>query len=318
MNFPHPFVPDMSTRAGRMMAAGRCKVTLTRDGTDDHITVLFQAVADNRDRTYDPQQNKNWVDCEMADATHLFAEVPTPSGGWNDKIGTYYPKSRDGRWYDADHADPTRVRAAFLAAWWIQKAESKTVWGFTFQEAIECGVCGLELSDPVSVARGIGPTCYGRLTGSHHQEKWKGPEIPKDDLDVTDQKITFRKTFKDPTERNPDGSVKVEHAHRYHVPEEPQETIEDLGLPSAAENAAYGLLKGMSEEQLRTLAEWVEMRTDQVVKMRKALIAEVREQLDPDNDPIGYNIGEAQDALMDERLSDEDREEARDQSFMGR
>lgn len=29
-----------------------------------------------------------------------------------------------------------------------------------------CGVCGLELTDPVSIERGIGPTCFGKATGT--------------------------------------------------------------------------------------------------------------------------------------------------------
>lgn len=33
------------------------------------------------------------------------------------------------------------------------------------EEAV-CGVCGLELTDPVSIERGIGPTCAGKSTGT--------------------------------------------------------------------------------------------------------------------------------------------------------
>lgn len=312
MNFPHPFTPDMITRAGRMMTAGRCKVTMTYP-SGEHITILFQAVADNRDRSAFPKENKNWVDCQLADASHLFAEVPTPSGKWNDKLGTYYPKSRDGRWYDADNADPTRVRAAFLCAMWLEG--QKVPDDFKFVEAAECGAfgCGLELTDPVSVARGIGPTCYGKLTGSVHAKKWSQVEQPQLDETVTADEDTVPASLErlrtagliDQTDRNPDGSVKVAHAHRYHETQEPEIPYEDLGLPSAAENAAYGLLKGMSEEQLRTAQEWVEMQIEKVVKMRKELVAEAREA----EDPIGDDVGEAQDMLNNNY---------RDQSFMGR
>jgi hypothetical protein len=29
-----------------------------------------------------------------------------------------------------------------------------------------CGMCGMELTDPVSIERGIGPQCYGKQTGT--------------------------------------------------------------------------------------------------------------------------------------------------------
>lgn len=280
MNFPHPFTPDMATRAGRMMAAGRCKVTMVNQANvpQTHVTILFQSVADNRDRTAFPDVNKNWVDCQLADATHVFAEVPTPSGQWNDKIGTYYPKSRDGRWYDADNADPQRVRAAFLCAAWLEGQTSPP--NLKFMESTECGVCGLELTDPVSVERGIGPTCYGRLTGSKHATKWTGGNLEQQVFEATPEAV-----------RDDDGRVEVDHAHKYHSQEDPEESYEDLGLPSAAENAAYGLLKGMSESQLEALVEWSQLRLEQVVQMRRLLVAEGRAALPSDSGMEAHSPG---------------------------
>lgn len=36
----------------------------------------------------------------------------------------------------------------------------------TVVEESVCGHCGAELTDPVSIERGIGPTCYGKTTGT--------------------------------------------------------------------------------------------------------------------------------------------------------
>lgn len=170
MYFPHPFHPDESTRAGRMMMAGRVKVTMTSPTTGDHITILFKCIADNRNRQYKGNVDKNWIECSYPDATHVFAEVPNASGEWNDKVGTYYP--RTGKWFDADRADKSRVWAAQAVAHWLEHPGTPPA-GARYQEASECGVCGKELTDPASIERGIGPVCLGRLTGSHHQEKVK-------------------------------------------------------------------------------------------------------------------------------------------------
>lgn len=174
MEFPHPFIPDATHRAGRMMSAGRCKVTVQKVSTGEHITVLFKCFADNRERQYNPDISKNWIDCPLRDATHIFTEVPKAGEGFNDKIGTFYPKG--GKWYDADNADPRRVDAAMMAANWIvgNTPADGMQWGssfYTFQEADECGVCGKELTDPESIPRGIGPVCLGKATRSHHQIK---------------------------------------------------------------------------------------------------------------------------------------------------
>lgn len=180
MNFPNTLSPDLNTRAGRMLAAGRVKVTVTSHATGEHITILFKAFCDNRDRQF-KSTGKNWEPCTLDEATHVFVEVPN-QGDWNDKVGTFYP--RNGRWYSADNADPARVYAAALVARWVN--------GETFeshcQEASECARCGLELTDPVSIARGIGPVCLGNMTGSQHQVKVKEAVEQRDIADATYEK----------------------------------------------------------------------------------------------------------------------------------
>jgi hypothetical protein len=266
VGFPSPFVPDVTHRAGRMMAAGRVKVTMTDKRTNEHFTVLFKSFADNRDKQFDPEISKRWAPCFYEQATHVFVEIPNAQGGWNDKIGTFYPKSN--RWYDADNADTERIEAACLIAQWI--AGMSTNADLVFQEAIECGVCGLELSDPVSIARGIGPTCYGRLTGSQHQVKNVAKKVDEDD----------------------------------------EYSYDNLGITDAGMSSIARMIQGMSEEQLETMRECLDTRLQEVVQMRKDLVAEVRGILAEEDSPKSF--------------SDEDPEscvpgrDATDRSFMGR
>lgn len=189
MEFPHSLHADESTRAGRMLAAGDVRVTVTDVGTDEHITVRFKAILDNRENNGqrpEPSQNKNWVRAPLARATHVFIEVPSAGGTYPDKIGTFYP--RTGRFFSDTAADPARVEAAILSAYWLEGgydglegAFGDGIAQYDLQEESYCGKCGRQLTDPVSIERGIGPECYGADTGSQHQVK-----VSKPVADLTD------------------------------------------------------------------------------------------------------------------------------------
>ncbi len=183
MNFPTSIVPDMNTRAGRMLAAGRVKVTVTQ-GDGEHITILFKSFADNRERQYQ-DVSKRWVACPLHDATHVFAEVPNASGEWNDKIGTFYPLTT--RWYSADNADARRVNAAAIAAHWLAAPGFLPDGVKEIVEQSECARCGKELTDPESIRIGIGPVCLGKMeTGSQHQVKERIERAINDTGDAND------------------------------------------------------------------------------------------------------------------------------------
>lgn len=174
--FPHPLVANEATRAGRMLASGDVRVTITSSRTGQHITVRFKAFKDNREKDgYRPmpEHDRNWVRVPLADATHVFMEVPSASGDFPDKIATYYP--RTGRFYKDRNADEHRVWAAMAAASWLTDDMQHPRWNYraqaTYQEESYCGVCGRTLTDPVSIDRGIGPMCLGQATGSHHEQK---------------------------------------------------------------------------------------------------------------------------------------------------
>jgi len=172
MEFPTQLKADTSTRAGRMLEAGDIRVTVTRltdspDATGTHITVRIRAFRDNREG----ERGKNWLRVPLPEATHVFIEVPNASAEWPDKVGTWYP--RTGQFFPDKNADPERVEAAALAARWLNEGSqaSEFIGQWHFQEEAYCGKCGLALTDPESIRRGIGPTCLGKETGSKHQVK---------------------------------------------------------------------------------------------------------------------------------------------------
>lgn len=149
---------DGETRARRMLEAGNVKITVKSRKTGEHITVDFQSRR---------KENGRWRPVHPRDASHIFIKVPHPGGGFGDQIGTLYP---NWEFRSPAHADLKRIWAA-QAAWnWIMGVDRLDA---EFSEASECGRCRRELTDPESIARGIGPECLGKLTGSQHQVKEK-------------------------------------------------------------------------------------------------------------------------------------------------
>ncbi len=143
-----------------MAAAGRITVTFTSEATGEHITVT----AKSRKNV-----DGKWVGCPLAEAMVVFFSVPQAGGGWDDKIG----KATRGKGFvPAPGADPARVFCAKKLIAFIGGADMPA--GLTAQESECCGKCGRALTDPVSIDRGIGPECFGQLTGSKHETKKKG------------------------------------------------------------------------------------------------------------------------------------------------
>jgi hypothetical protein len=173
-SFPEVLEADEKTRAGRMLAAGDVRVTVTYIPTEQHITVRFKALLDNRYADGErprPNVTKNWIRVPLKEASHVFVEVPRSGGEWPDKIGGFYP--RTGRFFSDDDADPERVETAALAARWLNEGRdaASRIGKFRLQEESYCGKCGTALTDPESIDRGIGPECYKKETRSKHQTK---------------------------------------------------------------------------------------------------------------------------------------------------
>lgn len=151
------FATDETTRAGRMMSAGRVTVTFTSPHTGEHITVAA--------KSRKPDENGKWVGCPLAEAKVVFFSVPNQTG-WDDKVGKF---TRAGGFTPDHNADPARVFCAKQLVKFV--AGEPTAPGLECREESRCGRCGRQLTDPVSIDRGIGPECAGKETGSSHQKK---------------------------------------------------------------------------------------------------------------------------------------------------
>lgn len=159
------FQVDTNTRAGRMLAAGRLTVTFTSEQSGEHITITAKCRK--------PGENGGpWTACRLDEAKVVFLSVPNAGGGWDDKVA----KVTAARGFVADpRADRPRV---FCAQMLLAFAQGKEMpHGLVAQEEDRCGKCGRALTDPVSIARGIGPDCYGAETGSKHETKHNHEEV---------------------------------------------------------------------------------------------------------------------------------------------
>lgn len=145
--------PSLPLRESNMLAAGRLLCTLT--GPDGrHVTLMFRARVKRR----------RWERCDFATASHVFVTA----GKDGDKVATFYPRS--GKFAPTSErygGDLLRAQAAKAVLLYL--AEKRPLReGSTLQAANECGYCGRPLTDPVSIARGIGPDCWGQNTESKH------------------------------------------------------------------------------------------------------------------------------------------------------
>ena len=143
--------PTSETRMGRMLAAGRLTATIKSKRTGTHITVSFTSKVKTG-------QHK-WSNERFAQATHVFI-----NGGQGNKLGTFYPQKGNLYLDTQDAAWIYSIMAILNAA----QSGVQDTDQFEISESDHCGKCGKELTDPVSIARGIGPTCLGAETGSEH------------------------------------------------------------------------------------------------------------------------------------------------------
>jgi hypothetical protein len=154
--------PTQETRMGRMLAAGRLMATMTSEKTGVHMTVEFASKV---------KVNNRWQNSNFADATHVFI-----SGGRGNKVATYYPQKGNLYFSTDDKAWQYAAKEILLASTRIQQDVPGV---YRVEESSHCGRCGLELTDPVSIARGLGPHCADMETGSTH---YKAQSAPLDKL----------------------------------------------------------------------------------------------------------------------------------------
>lgn len=145
--------PTEQTRAGRMLRAGRLVATVTSRSTGQHVTLRLRACVKNR------HGKPRWPTVPFEDATHVFI-----SDYDGERVATFYPMT--GKlWMEAGTSRPVQWTVLALLKY-LAGAFPKLEAQAELAEADLCGRCGRELTDPVSLERGLGPECYGARTRS--------------------------------------------------------------------------------------------------------------------------------------------------------
>lgn len=156
-------------RAGRML---RAMVTAGNKNAKMLLTTDLHGL-DGSTRYHQTFAVKRWTGRDGA--TMLSIEVEG-SGDWNSgvkPIKVMHVNVGAGRILPAnDHRNADAVlkyaaEAALAYAWLGEAGLPKPTNGtVTVLESDHCSCCGRTLTDPESIARGIGPECYGRTTGT--------------------------------------------------------------------------------------------------------------------------------------------------------
>lgn len=167
MNIALNFI-NSDHRAGRMLEAliasenSRAKMLLTTDVKGaDGATRLHQTFA-----------IKRWVG---RDGNVMLTLEVEGSGDWNAgtrAIKMFHVDAGGGRIVEAkpdSRKDDRLLRYAAecaLSFAWNGVLPTPSNGSVEVVESDNCGMCGRTLTDPESIARGIGPECFGRATGT--------------------------------------------------------------------------------------------------------------------------------------------------------
>jgi hypothetical protein len=162
-----------SSPAAELLKYGRLVVTLTSKETGQHITLRLKA----KNRAL----KKRNILLEQAVILGCNATLNRQKTG--DMVGYVMLVGRDaGQVRPNRNADPARLWA-FEQLWkYLRTGELHPKLDLKLEK--ECAHCGIALADPVSIARGVGPDCYGKLTGSTHQRRATPPPASDEQLQI--------------------------------------------------------------------------------------------------------------------------------------
>lgn len=148
-----PLLTHPGSREGRMLAAGEVTATVVSP-TGEHATFYLRALS----RTEDGWERLPSADAEM---------IVWSAAKRGQRIGTMRPTGTGTmvmRW----KVNPTDAVLDAFGAFTAHLATGVTPTGWQVRSADACGRCGRELTDPESIARGIGPDCFGQMTRAQH------------------------------------------------------------------------------------------------------------------------------------------------------
>lgn len=150
-------IPELAT--GRLVRTGAAIVTV-RNENDQHLTFRLRARA--------PWTGRDGIE---RPADGYWMDLKTSYGEWDacgiaTEDGQLRPTSRSTGNHTSLYA--AHITLALLANARDTNKHQVTLRSRTYTMLLEerCGKCGRELTDPVSIERGLGPECFGKATGS--------------------------------------------------------------------------------------------------------------------------------------------------------
>lgn len=153
----------MTTTTARLVRTGDCRITI-RNAAGLHLTYRVNACKAWEDRQGRTQPGIGyWISVRSGDdwvRCGKLREDGTPSATRNqtDDRVALYGAMVVGQALLAAPTDDTEAEQT----WYVEVANRSYHVGLEHR----CGACGRELTDLVSIQRGLGPHCYGVATGS--------------------------------------------------------------------------------------------------------------------------------------------------------
>lgn len=149
--------PTDTTRIGRQLGQGRLTVTGKSRRSGKHITLTFAAKRRRKpeDKAGARTRPSSWDAADLVFVRETYSERQIATIFLDSNTAVFKPTANAAHRFLIEHT----LREA---AGWDVSPELE------LSSADRCGRCSLPLTDPISLERGIGPDCYGKITGSKH------------------------------------------------------------------------------------------------------------------------------------------------------
>lgn len=145
--------PDMATTESLQFAGGKVQMSVTSKQTGRTVYVRFES------KKGAPRAWKRGT-VPFAEFDRVFV---SEKGYGTPRLGAIYP---NGVFYTDRPANDPHVWAVRVICEFVSGLAAKETDRYTIEAESTCCLCSLPLEDPVSVARGIGPVCAKKPTGT--------------------------------------------------------------------------------------------------------------------------------------------------------
>ena len=149
------FAPSLDVAEGRMLrVSGALTVTVSSRQTGKHMTLRFRCSA------RDEFGRVSWPTVAFEDATHVFIDDFD-----GENVAVYEPARGLVRW--SARATPAAQWTVSSLLRYLAGVNDRLLTQAEIAAVSHCRRCGRELTDPESIERGYGSSCFGEVTGSH-------------------------------------------------------------------------------------------------------------------------------------------------------